>query len=192
MHLLAKRISSFLVSKSFILQQEHHIYSYCFEILLSELAFWGSIFIIAFCSNLICPTIIYLLGFCLFRSIAGGYHASTHLRCLLLSISFYLVFILLFQHISTSKNVCLLFISFAYFIFLFFAPIDHKNKRFNQDQYITLRFKLLSLMIIFFVISIILMLCSYTMTLFCLCYGCWQAAVAIILAAYQKRKEVAL
>lgn len=190
MHLLAKSISSFLVSKSFITQQEHHIYSYCFEILLSEIIFWSAIFIIAFILGLIYPTIIYLLGFCLFRSIAGGYHASTRFRCFLLSISFYLLFILFFLYLSTSKNICFFFIIFAYLSFFFFAPIDHKNKPFTEELYVNLRHKLFLVMFFFLGVFLILMHYSYTTTLFCLAYGCWQAGVAIIMATYQKRKEV--
>ena len=188
MHLLAKRISSFLVSKSFITQQEHHIYSFCFEVLFAEIVFWSSIFIIAFILGLIYPTILYLLGFCLFRSIAGGYHASTRFRCLALSISFYLLFILLFLYLSTSKNISFFFVIFAYCSFILFAPIDHKNKPFTKEMYVNLKHKLFLAMFLFLGVCLILMHYSYTSMLFCLAFGCWQAGVAIIMATYQKKK----
>ena len=192
MHLFAKRISSFLVSKSFITQQEHHIYSYCFEILLSSIVFWGLIFIVAFLTGTIHPTILYLFGFCVFRRIAGGYHASTHLRCLLLSIFFHLLFIALLYLAIPNKYINIFLLIFAYCIFLLFAPIDHKNKPFMKETKVNLKYKLVFLMIIYFIIEIILTQLSYTITVFCLSYGCWQAGVAIILAAYQKRKEVSV
>lgn len=38
-------------------------------------------------SFFICKAFIcYILGFCIFHNVAGGYHADTHLKCYLLSI----------------------------------------------------------------------------------------------------------
>ena len=90
----AERLSSLLVTKSYIKAEEHHIYSYCFEVIFSGLAFWGSMFIFALLTNTLLPTALYLASFLLFRHTAGGYHASSHLRCFMMSTICYVIFFL--------------------------------------------------------------------------------------------------
>ena len=94
MEQLANRIAVFFAQKNLITTEETPVYSYCFEVVLSMIVSWGSILMIAMLTNTLWVTACYIGSFCLLRSVVGGYHASTHLRCYLLSVGAYLLFLL--------------------------------------------------------------------------------------------------
>ena len=187
----AERLSSFLVAKCYIKEEEHHIYSYCFEVVFSAIAFWGSMFLFALLTGTLVPTAFYLASFCLFRHVAGGYHASTHLRCFMMSVVFYTIFFLTISFIPTHLHLILsfFFIVVSYAAFLAFAPLDHENNPFTPEQKLQLRRKLLILMLFFLLVIAILTVYHYSAIIFYLACGCFQSGTAILLAEKQKRKD---
>lgn len=191
MNQLAERIASFFVTKSFIRQEEAHIYRYCFEIILSGIAFWGALLGIAFCTKTLYPTLIYLFGFYIFRRAAGGYHASTHFRCILLAIGFWLIFFFLVRWFPKDyyKHISIALVTFSYLLFLFFAPIDHENNPFTIGQRNSLRHKLFLTMLVFLICFAILLCCRFHTIAFYLAYGCGQAGCAILFSIHSKRKK---
>ncbi|MBR6755695.1 MAG: accessory gene regulator B family protein [Peptococcaceae bacterium] len=187
----AERLSSLLVTKSYIKAEEHHVYSYCFEIIFSSIAFWGSMLLLAVLTNNLLPTVAYLASFLLFRHTAGGYHASTHFRCFMMSVVCYLIFFLAITFIPSHLYPLLsfVFIGISYAVFLTLAPIDHPNNPFTPEVREKLRKKLLSL-ILFFLLSIAI-LCfhnCYSLVFYLTC-GCLQSGTAILLAEKARRKE---
>ena len=187
----AERLSSLLVTKSYIKAEEHHVYSYCFEIIFSSIAFWGSMLLLAVLTNNLLPTVAYLASFLLFRHTAGGYHASTHFRCFMMSVVCYLIFFLAITFIPSHLYLTLsfLFIGISYITFLTLAPIDHKNNPFTPEVKLRLRQKLLFLMLFFLLSIAILYYFHYYSLVFCLACGCLQSSTAILLAEKTKRKE---
>lgn len=186
----AERLSSILVAKSYIKAEEHHIYSYCFEVIFSSIAFWGSMFLFALFTGTFLPTALYLISFLLFRHIAGGYHASTHLRCFMMSVVCYAIFFLAITFIPNHfyQNLSFLFIAVSYAAFLAFAPLDHENNPFTPEQKLQLRRKLLILMLFFLLVIALLATGHYFTSIFYLACGCFQSGTAILLAEKQKRK----
>jgi len=187
----AERLSSLLVTKSYIKAEEQHIYSFCFEVIFSGIAFWGSMLLFALLTNTVLPTALYLCSFCLFRHIAGGYHASTHFRCFMMSTVCYALFFLALVLVPKHCYLTLsfLFIAISYCAFLFFAPIDHINNPFTVEQKIQLRRKLLLFMLFFLLCITILAACHYQAFVFYLACGCLQSGLAIVLAEKNKRKD---
>lgn len=187
----AERLSSLLVTKSYIKAEEHHIYSYCFEVIFSAIAFWGSMLLFALLTNTLLPTALYLASFLLFRHVAGGYHASTHLRCFMMSTVCYLIFflglVLVPSHLYSLLSF--VFIVISYIAFLTLAPIDHENNPFTPEVKEKLRQKLLFIMLFFLLsIAILCFLNCYSLVFYLAC-GCLQSGTAIILVEKNKRKD---
>ena len=184
----AERLSSLLVTKSYIKAEEHHIYSYCFEVIFSGLAFWGSMLLFALLTSTLLPTALYLASFCLFRHVAGGYHASSHLRCFMMSTICYVIFflglVLIPSHLYSLLSF--VFIVISYVAFLTLAPIDHENNPFTTEQKLHLRQKLLFLMLFFLLSIAILCFLNYYSLVFYLACGCLQSGTAILLAEKEK------
>lgn len=83
---LAQRISLFFISKGTIREDERQIYDYCFEIMLSTILNFCSVIVIAIITKTVFFTLCFIVGFMIIRATAGGYHAETHMACLLILI----------------------------------------------------------------------------------------------------------
>lgn len=188
---LADCLSSFFVSRSLIPTEEKHIYTYCFEVVISSILAWGSVICIALFTDTLVQTAFYLAGFFLFRSFAGGYHADTHLGCYVLSIlaySFFLLVVAIFPAMHYLAAV-VVFQIFAFILLWLFSPVDHKNNPFSDELKMLLRKKVKILLIVFSMLVLLLIYYNYTHLAFYLSYGCLQAAISVAVAYILKRKE---
>jgi len=99
--------------------------------------------ILAIVSRTIPQTVFYLLGFLPLRQIAGGYHAKTHFRCLLILIFSYTVFLLLLHF---AKPVWMLpaiitgIVTSIVLVFIF-APAADSNKPISKQEAIDFKRK---------------------------------------------------
>ena len=191
MNQLAQKLSSFFVFHGLIFSDEQHIYTYCFEIILSSIFAWGSVICIAILANLIFPTVLYMGGFFLFRSLSGGYHAKTHLNCYLLSLTTYLLFLFTakFLPVSTYWIISIAFIVVASPTLFFIAPVDHKNNPFADDKKKQLKTKIRILLFIYLFIMLFLLYSNYVSIVFYFSCGFLQAAISVAVAFILKRKE---
>lgn len=119
------------------------IYSYSFEILISYSVYFVVFLLISLLTKTFFHSLCFLIGFCILRHFAGGYHTSTYLRCHLLFAFTHFVFILLFKIVSNqwyliSCFVLLLYIVLSVFIF---APVDNVNKSFTEKEFTRFRFQ---------------------------------------------------
>lgn len=190
MEQLANRIAVFFMQKKLITAEETPIYSYCFEAVLSMVVSWGSILAIALLSNTLWVTACYIGSFCLLRSVVGGYHASTHLRCYLLSVGAYLLFLLAQFYLPTQyvSVICYLLAVFSVAVLLKLAPLEHPNNPFTPQSYQQFHKRMLLFLALFIIILPIL---QYTLwqTAFAITWGCTQAAVSVAVAYYFSKRE---
>lgn len=144
----ATTITSFLIHENITEESDSEIYQYGLEQLLINLRMFLIISLIAFFVDMMMETIFIFIGLIPIRMIAGGYHAKTPLRCSLLTISVYLLDLVLVITLSNyAANYYILLIGMVSFILIFrFAPVDNKNKRLNHKEFI--KSKLQSRMII--------------------------------------------
>lgn len=127
---LSEQIVAFLIDEKVIVDENREIYEYGFELLLADMINLLIILLIGGMSHQIWPTVIYLLIFVCLRSVCGGYHAKTHLRCHMGTIGVYAIFlILLNMRVLKSNPILLLCGDFVAAIpIILFAPIQHSNK----------------------------------------------------------------
>jgi accessory gene regulator B len=150
---LAKGMACFFVDNKIIEAEDSEVYAYGIELLLSTIFNLVVAIIIALISNEIIPCFINLTAFVTIRIYAGGYHADTHLGCMLTLVCVLSVFILSIKTISITTMSMLspiLWILSAIILFRF-APVEHPNKPISEKKKMKLRKKSL---ISFFVWSI--------------------------------------
>ena len=191
MNQLAQKLSSFFVFHGLISYDEQHIYTYCFEIILSTIFAWGSVICIAILANLIFPTVLYMGGFFLFRSLSGGYHAKTHLNCYLISLMTFFLFLFTAKFLPANGYwiVSIAFIMIASPTLFFLGPVDHKNNPFADDEKRQLKTKIHILLFIYLFITLFLLYLNYVSIVFYCSCGFLQAAISVAVAFIFKRKE---
>ena len=140
---ISNNITELFIKHNLISDDKKEIYAYGFEIIISTI-FYALIFIF---SSLLTSTfwesIILFFGFHFIRKFCGGFHANTYLKCHFMTalthfiaIGFILFFPSKLQVVFSTVNLytCGLLI-------IFFAPVDHKNKRFIKNEYRSFRKK---------------------------------------------------
>ncbi len=134
----AGTITSFLVHDNIIDEDDQEIYQYGTEQILINISMLAVIFMIAFTTNSWIHTIFWLCGMLPIRAIAGGYHASSPIKCNFLTITVFtlnIVTINLLKNYMTI-NLFLLFLGVILFSVFRFAPVDHKNKVLDRKAYL--------------------------------------------------------
>ncbi len=133
---------SMYVSKKFLhyglLQDDDvDVMAYYLENIISSGLVVFSVIGIAFLTGLYQESVLYFCTFFLGRHCCGGYHARTHLRCYVLSMGTYLLFLLLtigFAKVGEPfAAVTFMVVAANLFIFIF-APADSENKRFTKKE----------------------------------------------------------
>lgn len=182
LHSFSKTIASFFTHKRFISKNQIETYTYCFEFLLSTLLFSSSIIFIAWMNNAIVPSIFFYISFYYFRSVLGGFHAKSHFRCYVLSITTFFIFLVLYRLLNTNTNITLIFLLLSSYLIIRYAPIAHKNRLFSYEEYRYFRKKSLYSLFLFWILVLSLIMLQFHQTAFCISYGIAQAAISLFVA----------
>ena len=107
---MAKKLTDFFILKKIIKEEEKNVYVYCFEVMISSFVYLVLFFTIAIVLKCLLQSILFLTGFWIIRSVAGGYHAKTYTRCHVLFMSNQIFMILLCSLLTNYTKHILLFI----------------------------------------------------------------------------------
>lgn len=88
---LSAKITAFFLAQNIIPAQEREIYEYGFALLIADFINFFAIFIVGILCQQTWETILYIIIFVGLRSVCGGYHAKTHLKCHICTIGVYIV-----------------------------------------------------------------------------------------------------
>ena len=124
------------------------------------------------------------------RRFAGGYHTSTYLRCQILFLLNQLLFVCLIKTLEESIyfGISLFLACMSVLIIWLIAPIDHENRRFNENEYCY--FKTMSRMYsLVIIISFIIMSVFPKTRLLLLSHllGVFLASCSVLVAFVQKK-----
>lgn len=132
---LSAKITAFLITQNIVPAKDREIYEYGFDLLIADFINFSLILLIGLLHGQLLKSIIYLIIFVGLRSVCGGYHAKTHLKCHICTIGAYIVFLLL-QYMFKTCTVVILGISCVMSIpIILFAPITHANKPLSVSTY---------------------------------------------------------
>ena len=134
---MSKKVSFYFIKKNIVEIDDRELYEYSFEALFSTVLNFCAIIIIAFLFNSVLVTSLYLVGFIPMRLIAGGYHATTHLRCFLLLICSYSLFLLVVKlaPMSIVNHMSITFVAISAGVIFVLAPVADDNKPLSAVEY---------------------------------------------------------
>lgn len=191
---LANSITDFFVQHQIIPKSERDNYAFGYEVLISETVYVFIMLVISLAFSAFVESLLFFIGFFVFRKLAGGYHAATYLRChiifalnqiaCLILLSFIPSF--LYSYIFLTLAVLLPVITFIS------APIDNENKPFNTKEY--KRYKKLSRIFIiifsFFNVGAVFIFDNLnSRCVFALCIGVLSANISLLYAYIKRRVE---
>ena len=189
---LSKYVSRFLCNKHIINSDEVDIYQYGFEIIISTVAGMIISLVVGVIFQLFYISLVYYTIFVTVRQFTGGYHAKTYLEC---NIVFSIVS---FSTIGLTKlilklsiyhiDIHFILLCFASFVIMHFAPIDHPNKRLNDEQKQINKHRSIFLTIILLVLSCFLYPIAIDVSIAIALTLCSIAALMVI-AIKNKRVE---
>ncbi|NLO99413.1 MAG: accessory gene regulator B family protein [Clostridiaceae bacterium] len=133
---LSEQFTDFLLMKEIIENENREIYEYGLVALFSTAINIIVVLTIGIIAGLILESMFFILMFGVIRIYSGGYHAESHISCVLIFVGFYCASMAVAKFLPVEMgNVFSLsagIISFA--IILYLAPVEHKNKPFIEGE----------------------------------------------------------
>jgi len=132
----AQTITSFLLSEKVINESEKEIYLYGTEQVLVNGITFLAVGVIASITGIWIETIFFMIGLIPIRIKAGGFHASTPIRCNLLTFTVYITNMILIVQIRHFINMRIIYVlaGFVFSSIYVFAPVDHKNMKLENEN----------------------------------------------------------
>lgn len=134
---LSKYFTGKLLSKGSITESEHELYVYGFFMLLSQLMFFIFTSILGLILGCFVESIIFYIAFQFIRRYAGGYHASTEMRCEIMSSLSLAVCIVVIRlsKIYDFQTVLLFITIISATCILFLCPLDTPEKPLTDKEF---------------------------------------------------------
>lgn len=190
---LARRLAYFFVEKNIIKSEEREVYAYGYEIMISETVNWIITIIIAVFTRTIVETFVYMLAFMRLRGALGGFHANSHVGCIIISTAVYILCLCIIY--KTPMDVYWILIIMGVILHtslvLAIAPVAHPNKPFiDERECLKFRKKSYRLSFIYGSICVILFL-SLQQVLkvysFCILLGMLSASISMLVEYIKQR-----
>lgn len=153
-HQLSLKVTDYFFSRKIFTVDSYDVYTYGFEMILSILIGFTSIFICGILSHSLIRALLYYFIFVTIRTFSGGYHADTHIMCKSVFCGTFLLDILLENLLISKYNLTihLVIVSINIISSILLAPVESKNKPISEN--IKKRNRTISI-IIYIIISII-------------------------------------
>lgn len=188
---LSEKLSSYFVRSKIIRQEDKEIYSYSVEVLLATVINFAMLYAIAFIMGRVWETTLFIAGFVPLRSLAGGYHAKNHLRCLMVLLFTYIGFLaavyLIPHELYLPVNIGCVCVSIICVWLL--SPVGDKNKPLSASE--KKHFRIRSRAVIFIYAGVILagtLLFQHRIEFLCISVGIVSVSLSLV-AAYLRNKR---
>lgn len=134
--ILTKRIVEKMIMKEVIDIRQEEEYLYTVQLLIERCIGFAIIFLFALLAGKIIETVLFLLPYLTIRKYSGGYHCKTDLGCLVLSLIFVVISILLeapmLMNYRFITNVVFI-ISIGFMLII--GPVNHPNMNWTRDEF---------------------------------------------------------
>lgn len=134
---LSSKIVGVLINQSVIEYENKELYDYGFFILFSQILYFIIALIVGILFNVILQSIVFYISFQFIRRYAGGYHASTEIRCEImstLSIAVCISLIKLLQ-IYDYKMVLIIISVISIICIICLCPLDTPEKPLSEKEF---------------------------------------------------------
>lgn len=126
---LSNKITSLLVGDNSIDNEDSEVCSYGLEVLISSLINTVVVLLIGFTLGKFMQTVVFIVCYCSIRQFSGGYHASSHGKCIFTFLCMYIATVVIVGNIySIHLKPVILLIGILNWISIFIlVPVEHVN-----------------------------------------------------------------
>lgn len=156
MHLIEK-VSNKLVESEIITEEDKEIYSYGLYQGVMLILNVISILVVGVAFGMIAESIIFFTAYFVLRPYAGGYHASTQLRCYLISMLLYVLSLGFIKLIPSNVIIYIFLWVVTSSIIVYLAPVEHVNKPLDEREQVVYKRKTRNIIIIFTLLNVLLL-----------------------------------
>lgn len=190
---ILNRTIAFIERNNSIDAEKAEVIRYGLEILLLKVVFYIASIAVGILMHSFWECLIFLVSFSAIRSLAGGYHADTRIKCFIESM-FMLMAILaalkVFPKILFGYGVLLAAAFTAVTVIWVLSPIDTENKRLTIKERKILKIKTRSVLIIETVICLSAYLLNYDKAACTIMLALIMTAVLIVIGGIKNTKEI--
>ena len=133
-HQRAGRIASGLVKRKVIDEKQHEVYTYGFELIVSALINILLMAIISIAFRRYYDWLLFLAAFVPLRMTAGGYHAGSHMKCIIVGTVGFTALLALCRFWGDWIIAILLIAALSFLLILSFSPVEAHNKKLKGGQ----------------------------------------------------------
>lgn len=190
---LSMTFVQFFLSEGIIKEDDQDVYLYGMEMLLSQVLIYGCSILIALIWKCVIAAIAYYGGFLLLRHSAGGYHARTHKGCALLTMMTYLAAMLITIYLPQEWRQASVIVMavIALGSIYGFAPVDHVNKPFSQEEKKRYRYQsLLVVNVISFVCLLFMFGANEMEWTMAAMLGVFNASISVVIGSEVRKRNV--
>ena len=126
-------LTDYLIKKGHIKEEDRELYHYGFDITFYSIWSTAVLLMIGQLLHRLVPSLIIVYGFYTFQSNGGGYHASTHLNCLLTMITGLLIGLSLLSLMEQPVLLWIVLLAGA-FMLLLVPLVLHPNKSYLEEE----------------------------------------------------------
>jgi len=132
----SEQLTDLLLMKGIIDNENREIYTYGFVALFSTVINIIIVLTIGIIAGIALESIFFILMFGILRMYCGGYHAETHVSCILIFTGIYGTAMITARLLPVEAGAFFSIIAgtFSFVVILLLAPIEHKNKPFIDDE----------------------------------------------------------
>lgn len=187
---LSLKCTRFLIMKGKIPPDKEPILCYGFELVIITVI--GNLILAAISLVYSQPLawLCFLLGFAPLRSTAGGYHASSHIRCYLTTAGMFISGLCFALSIDWDSIVYLIIAFISTGLILVMSPVEANNKKLTKEQRKRNRRKSIATILIEFTLSSILYIFDISNAEICIFFtGIASASISLIMAKIANRRN---
>ena len=175
---ISKKITKEIIQYDFIDKTQKAAYEYCFDFVLDLLFYNLSLLFIGIAFHKPLLSIVYIITFNPLKMLAGGYHATSRLKCSFLSYSIYVTVLFLSNKITSviSNPFLLFFYIMMSALVIAFSPVTPPQHRFSKIERNHLKSLCLFYSLLLFILYIVLFLKVQTIY-----YSCMTLCLMILL-----------
>lgn len=133
---ISQKLITFMYKNNMIEENRRELYEYALEILLSGMLHFITVVLIGFAAGMVKESLLMFVSFFAVRKFAGGFHASTPLKCYFFSVAanfLMLVLVSLFTKWNNDIAFYAVLIISDSVIFLV-SPVESANKELNRKE----------------------------------------------------------
>lgn len=165
---VSKKITERLLRKEVIEHDDYEIYQYGMEQLLMTAINIVTIIILGIIFGKLWQSLVFAVAFMAIRSYAGGYHASTPVRCYLLTILIITAVLSVMRCVEVDIFICVGLLAISSTVILLLSPVESKNKLLDGIEKIIYREKTIIIWCTETVMAIVFILLNLTEISICI------------------------